>query len=63
VERVEDPVAAERENLRYDLALLSRLRANLQHDNIAVQACDQVMYERYARLEELLGGGHGEHAA
>jgi len=50
---MDNPVATERENLRYDLALLSRLRANVQGDSIAVQACDEVMRSRYARLEEL----------
>lgn len=48
--------AAEREKLHYDLALLSRMRANVQPDTIAVQACDEVMYERFARLEELERG-------
>lgn len=51
---VMDELAAERENLRYDLALLSRLRANVQPDTIAVQAVNEVMYERYARLEALV---------
>ena len=51
---MDDPVAAEVEDLRYDLAFLSRLRANVQPDKIAVQACDEVMRERCARLEELI---------
>ena len=46
---MDDPVAAEVEDLRYDLAFLSRLRANVQPDKIAVQACDEVMR----------GGAHG----
>ncbi len=50
---MDDPVAAERENLRFGLALLSRLRANVQPDQIAVRECDLMMRELYARLEEL----------
>ena len=49
-----DLIAAECENLRYDLAFLSRLRANVQSDQFTVQACDELMRERYARLEELI---------
>ena len=49
-----DAEPAEYENLRYDVALLSRLRADAQPDKIAVQACDEVMRTRYARLEELV---------
>jgi hypothetical protein len=51
---MDDPVGDERENLRYDLALLSRLHASVRGDPIAVQACQEVMGERYARLEKLL---------
>jgi hypothetical protein len=60
---MDDPSADERNNLRYDLALLSRLRANLQPDTIASQACDEVMRKRYARLEELERVEHGKHGS
>jgi hypothetical protein len=49
---MDDPVGDERENLRYDLALLSRLHASVRGDPIAVQACQEVMGERYARLSD-----------
>lgn len=55
---MDDPTT-ERENLRLDLALLSRMRANLQPGSIADQACNEVMRERIARLEELECGEHG----
>jgi hypothetical protein len=59
---MDDPAGDERANLRYDLALLSRLRATVQGDPLSVQACEEVMGERYARLEELVRQTDGSKA-
>ena len=47
----------ERENLRLDIAILRKLldsaRSRQPPDNLTIQACTEVLRDRYARLEGL----------